>query len=211
MPGARGGSSARFAEHLRLRAAAAAADRHVARGPASESIAVLRRLRRDVVADAVRRVRARSVGVVWPLPLSETSRLFATSRCVRPTCCGPRAVHVERAASAGSPALVHAQVDDARDLRRASCSSVGGERAGWPRWLRPTTWTSIGAGSPKFRIWLTMSAGRKENCDAGKLVGQARRAGRARSPRSGRGPARSDTRMSRVGRRRSAPSCCTTG
>ena len=29
------------------------------------------------------------------------------------------------------------------------------------RRLLPITWTSIGAGRPKFRIWLTMSTGRK--------------------------------------------------
>ena len=35
----------------------------------------------------------------------------------------------------------------------------------------PATCTSIGAGEPKFRIWLTISAGRKEKVEPGKLCG----------------------------------------
>ena len=38
--------------------------------------------------------------------------------------------------------------------------------------LVPVTCTSIGAGAPKFRIWLTMSAGGKEKVDAGKIARQ---------------------------------------
>lgn len=33
----------------------------------------------------------------------------------------------------------------------------------------PVIWTSIGAGAPKFRIWLVMSAGRKEKVVPGNV------------------------------------------
>ena len=35
----------------------------------------------------------------------------------------------------------------------------------------PAIWTSIGAGEPKLRIWLTISAGRKENVVPGNALG----------------------------------------
>ena len=35
----------------------------------------------------------------------------------------------------------------------------------------PATCTSMGAGAPKFSTWLTMSAGRKEKVEPGKLCG----------------------------------------
>jgi len=38
-------------------------------------------------------------------------------------------------------------------------------------WFGPLTCTSIGAGAPKFRIWLTISAGRNENVVPGKRRG----------------------------------------
>ena len=47
--------------------------------------AILRRLRCDVVAHARSSGSSQNVGVVWELPLSEISRLFATSFCVNPT------------------------------------------------------------------------------------------------------------------------------
>ncbi len=37
--------------------------------------------------------------------------------------------------------------------------------------LNPLTWISIGAGAPKFRIWLTMSAGRKAKLTPGYASG----------------------------------------
>ncbi|MNX77314.1 hypothetical protein D3C86_1088530 [compost metagenome] len=37
----------------------------------------------------------------------------------------------------------------------------------------PTIWTSIGAGRPKLRIWLTISAGRNEKLMPGKASGNA--------------------------------------
>ena len=39
----------------------------------------------------------------------------------------------------------------------------------------PVTCTSMGAGEPKFRIWLTISAGRKEKVEPGKLCGNTMR------------------------------------
>lgn len=42
-------------------------------------------------------------------------------------------------------------------------------------WLYPVTWTSIGAGSPKFRIWLTMSAGWKKKVTPGNSRGSVSR------------------------------------
>ena len=38
--------------------------------------------------------------------------------------------------------------------------------------LWPTTWMSIGEGRPKFRIWLTISAGRNEKLTPGKSWGK---------------------------------------
>ena len=55
---------------------------------------------------------------------------------------------------------------------------------------------SIGAGTPKFRIWLTMSAGRKREDVPGKLPRQPLAQRRARSPPSARGRGFSEIRMS---------------
>ena len=41
--------------------------------------------------------------------------------------------------------------------------------------LNPVTCTSIGAGSPKFKIWLTMSAGWKKKVTPGKSRGSVSR------------------------------------
>ncbi len=39
----------------------------------------------------------------------------------------------------------------------------------------PTTWMSMGAGEPKFRIWLVMSAGRNEKVAVGYSRGSTSR------------------------------------
>ena len=41
--------------------------------------------------------------------------------------------------------------------------------------LTPTTWTLIGAGRPKSRIWLVMSAGWKKNVQSGNRWGNSSR------------------------------------
>ena len=53
---------------------------------------------------------------------------------------------------------------------RASFGSSAAAKRRLASWLRPTTWTSIGAGSPKLRIWLTMSAGMNENWTPGNSL-----------------------------------------
>ena len=56
--------------------------------------------------------------------------------------------------------LLDAQIDEAGDLaklRRASCRRPCGCRS----MSVPSIWMSMGAGRPKLRIWVTMSAGRK--------------------------------------------------
>ena len=129
---------------------------------------VLRRLRRDRVADAGRGVQPerrrrlaaaaqRDQQVVRDVALREPGL-----RRARPVDVQVQLRLVER--------LVHAQVDDARAPAPAVAASAAANRRFASR-LRPTTWTSIGAGRPKFRIWLTMSAGMNEkwtpgNCSA---------------------------------------------
>ena len=134
--------------------------------------AVLRRLRRDRVADAGGRVeperrrrlaaaRQRDQQVVRDVALRE-----AGLRGARPVDVEVEQRLVER--------LVHPQVDHAGHLRQ-----LRRERRGEPavrrRGSRPTTWTSIGAGSPKFRICVTMSAGMNEKGTPGKRSGSRSR------------------------------------
>ena len=95
--------------------------------------------------------------------------------------------------------------------RGCNCGSMPvHELRGWLSTFGPTTWMSIGAGKPKFRIWLTMSAGRKANITPGNSRGQI-------------APQRADVigrramillqadQDVRVRRCRSAPSCCRSG
>jgi hypothetical protein len=56
--------------------------------------------------------------------------------------------------------LMNAQIHRAGHGREL-CQQVGGETRGWRSNRWPDHLTSMGAGRPKFRIWLTMSAGRK--------------------------------------------------
>src|SRR5438445_612229 len=48
----------------------------------------------------------------------------------------------------------------------------------WLAGFAPTTWMSIGAGRPKLRIWLTMSAAEKKNVAWGNAAGSCRRSSR---------------------------------
>ena len=57
---------------------------------------------------------------------------------------------------------------DAADLAQQRQGIGLGALAG----LVPVTCTSIGAGEPKFRIWLTMSGGGKEKIVLGKIARQ---------------------------------------
>jgi hypothetical protein len=64
----------------------------------------------------------KNIGVVWKLPLRETSRLLATSRMVKP----PPAAFVRSTATlnTGNRSLLYAQVDEARHLAKLSQDPV---------------------------------------------------------------------------------------
>ena len=129
---------------------------------------VLRRLRHDRIGHAVLRIEP-EVGLVW----------IATG---------------ERDLQRGGDVLF-ADAQPARQERSTSTLSVGASKGCWMRAsATPVTWairfsklggearlaarsvpitcTSIGAGRPKFRICVTMSAGRKAKVAPGKLPRQ---------------------------------------
>ena len=91
--------------------------------------------------------------------------------------------------------LVNVHVGRARDARDLAPPAAARSR-NWPSALRPTTCTSMGAGRPKFRIWLVMLAASKKNATSGNF--SCRRL-RRRSMYSAVGPcssASSEIRMS---------------
>ena len=103
-----------------------------------------------------------------PAAASVSSRLLGDVALGEPSCCGAAAVRGD--AQLGLvEVLLDAQVDETghaaqRRADRSATSRFSG--------LVPTIWTSIGAGRPKFRIWLTMSAGRNVEGRARELVRQ---------------------------------------
>ena len=66
--------------------------------------------------------------------------------------------------------LLDARIGHARNMPNLAQQLLGEGAVG----LRsaPATCTSIGAGEPKFRIWLTMSAGRNEKVVPGNALRQ---------------------------------------
>ena len=101
--------------------------------------------------------------------------LLVTSRVGQADILRARAVDIDVEARAVER-LLDARVGDARESRailRSSSVRVGEVRR---RGSAPRICRSIGAGAPKFRIWLTMSAGRNENVDAGEARAAAPRA-----------------------------------
>ena len=72
----------------------------------------------------------KNVGVVWKLPLSETSRPPAISICVNPPCCGFGAVDgdVQLGLVEG---LLDAQIDDAGHLAHLAEELIGEQAIGF--------------------------------------------------------------------------------
>ncbi len=82
-----------------------------------------------------------------------------TSRCGVAALRGLGAVHVdvEHGVVVG---LLEAEIDQARESGAAAASIVSATLR-LPASSVPSICTSMGAGRPKFRIWVTMSEGRK--------------------------------------------------
>ena len=130
---------------------------------------VLRRLHAYVVVHAVVPVHP-IIRRHVPLPLSEISMLLVTSRCVKPICEALTRSTFEANFRLSPPPGERAhrpRRECARFFRPASWRSYNSPAAS-----RPTTCRSIGAGKPKFRIWLVMFAGWKKKVMSGKLLAQ---------------------------------------
>ena len=112
---------------------------------------------------------SQNAGAVCELPDKRDQHVLADVERGQADLLQPRAVHlqVERRIV---QALVHVGIDRAGDLLDRF-GQLGGERR-VPARLAPVNWTSIAAGRPKFRIWVTMSAGWKKNSMPGKPLGQ---------------------------------------
>ena len=96
-------------------------------------------------------------GDVWKLPESEISRLLATSRSEKPASCDLVRSTLTWSFGWSKGCCMRRSTMPSMRLR-LSISFNAWRRL--PSRSRPTIWMSIGAGRPKFRIWLTMSAGR---------------------------------------------------
>ncbi len=103
-------------------------------------------------------------GVVCELPDSAISRFCATSRCSRPAWIA--FVRSTFTLIAGSSPGCWMRASTSPRTPRSFASSAFATARFWSS-LLPTIWMSIGAGSPKLRIWLTMSAGRNANVTPG--------------------------------------------
>ena len=157
---------------------AGAGDRDRCPGPASESIRYCGVMRRDRVADAGRGVqpeRRRRLAAAAERDQQVAGHLALREAGLR----RQRAVDVQVQLRLVEH-LVHAQVGEAGHLREP-VAAASPRTVGWPRGCGPTTWTSIGAGRPKFRICVTMSAGRKVNRTPGNRFGSSRRSSRTYS------------------------------
>ncbi len=99
------------------------------------------------------------MGVTWKLPLSVFSTLVATSRSEYPPCRGFGAIDVDAAAWDSRTAA-----GIRRSTRPGTCRSCASSLSATcllASTSLPSICTSIGAGKPKFRICVVMSAGRK--------------------------------------------------
>ena len=94
---------------------------------------------------------------------------WATSCWVRPIWRALGAVHVDLHGGVGD-LLVDVDVDGAGDGGDALQDAAGDLVVALAAAL--TTWTSMGAGRPKSRIWLVMLAGVKKKVAPGKDLGQ---------------------------------------
>ncbi len=133
------------------------------------------------------------MGEVWKLELSDTSRFCATSRPCRPTCW--MRVRSMLTASVGWSKRWCTCVSTAPGIRRMRLARMPASC-----WLAatsaPENCTSMADGSPKLRIWLTMSAGWKANSTPGKRLGSSSRRRRTYSALGLRSPSRSAIRIS---------------
>ena len=112
---------------------------------------------------------SQKAGATWKLPARLTDRLRGHVVLGDADAVGLAAVDVE--AKLGIVArLLQAHVGDAGDMAQ-SCRPAHAHRPRSPSRSGPVTCTSIGAGAPKFRIWLMMSAGRNEKVEPGKASG----------------------------------------
>ena len=124
---------------------------------------------------------SQKVGATWPLPESASSRLLAMSDWVMPSC-SARVRSVWTSSSGRLNDLLDAQIRESRHVPQRLEQPVGDARFFG---LGPMTCTSIGAGAPKLRIWLTMSAGRNAKLVPGNSLRQ-RGAQPRHVPRGGR-------------------------
>jgi hypothetical protein len=189
------------AQHLRC-TAAGAGDRNIGE-IADRSDPIFRRLRDDGVGHAVFRVE-----------IIDRRRLDrAGERLARP-------LVTSRSVSPNWPMRVRSTVDaELRIARRLLDARIGNTGMAEIRrriLLRkavlaspcrlPATWTSIGAGAPKFRIWLVMSAaGRRRSCRGRRTA--AARAACGHSRRSAHDPWKAGSGCRRPAGR-SCPNCC---
>ena len=151
---------------------------------------------RPRVVDAVVRVDPVVRRRPGALELSDTSTLLGDVLLGQPDLRRQRPVHVHAAVAGASTIWCRCDVRRRRGplaiVRRSS-----GRRRVRRRGRRRTTWTSIGAGRPKLRIWLMMSAGWKKNVHLREPPGQLAPQLRRRSSAVGRVRARfSATRIS---------------
>ena len=109
-----------------------------------------------------------------------------TSRSVRPTYCA-RVRSTSTLKLGTVRRLLDARVGEAGDARGSGSAACWHRRSSRVR-LVPRICRSIGAGAPKFRIWLTMSAGRNEKVVPGNSRGSSSRSGLRHSPAVGRWP-----------------------
>ena len=102
---------------------------------------------------------------------AKSAGCWLTSRCVRPT--WPA---FSRSTLMSQLRVIHHLVDvdvgGARNLRDL-LPPVAAQSGNSASASRPTTCTSMGAGRPKFRIWLVMLAASKKNVLVGKFLVQA--------------------------------------
>ena len=127
--------------------------------------AVLRRLHGHEVADAVVPVQP-LVGRHLAAGAQRNQQAVGDVALLQAHLAGLAAVHVD-AQFGIIDHLVDVHVGGARNVRDALGQLPG--RSGNCRGSRPTTCRSMGAGRPKFRIWLVMLAASKKNVTSGNF------------------------------------------
>ena len=135
---------------------------------------------------------SQNAGAVCELPESDTSTFWPTFCADRPICCS-RVRSICRL-TAGASKRWCTCTSTAPGICRIFFTSSAASAA-LAAMLLPVNWTSIAAGRPKLRIWVTMSAGWKKNSIPGKRFGSSRRRTVTNSS-VGRWPFFSDSRIS---------------